>query len=189
MCRQFGFVSPKNHPSRPCFRASFPCFFPVFCLFLQNEPNPFFSITNSCRDSCEFFRWVRLAETLFYIKPFPLDRRQRCSSGRLGRPTAVLSQHIRLIAVPLGCDCGSALPVATGLPFAAFFPTPFQTTIAPIPPPNRPVQHKYQLSIPIPSAVAALVVRGPFRFRPRLFTLAVCGRVAIIARRTTKPPA
>ncbi len=46
----------------------FRAFFPIFRLFLQNEPNSIFSLTISCQDAYAFFSWVRLAETLFSIK-------------------------------------------------------------------------------------------------------------------------
>ncbi len=84
-----GSFLPKIPHSGGVFRA----LHPVFCLFLQNEPNSVFSITHSFHNTSTFFRWVRLAETLFYIKSSPPNRSQSCSSGRLGRPAVRLSKN------------------------------------------------------------------------------------------------
>jgi hypothetical protein len=69
--RQFGLVCALNHPSGAVFLH----IFPVFCLFLQNEPNPHFFLTYSFHNTSTFFSWVRLVKTLFYIKPSRWERR------------------------------------------------------------------------------------------------------------------
>ncbi len=70
-CHSFGYVSAQKPPFRRCFSAFIPCFLPLFCLFLQNEPNSLFCPTHSFIDTFTFFCWVRLAETLFYRATFP----------------------------------------------------------------------------------------------------------------------
>ena len=62
-----GFVRAKNHPPGAVFQH----LFPVFCLFFAERTQLVFFSTYSFQSIFAFFSWVRLAETLFYIKPTP----------------------------------------------------------------------------------------------------------------------
>ena len=62
---------PKNHLFLPPFHH----LFPVFCLFFAERTQLTFFLTHSRLNSCAIFSWVRLVETLFYIKPSHWERR------------------------------------------------------------------------------------------------------------------
>jgi hypothetical protein len=86
--RQFEFVLASFDRKTTLPERYFRAFSPVFCAFLQNEPNSVFFITVSCRNTCAFFSWVRLAKTYFYIKPSRWERHDATpQAARQGEPS------------------------------------------------------------------------------------------------------
>ena len=83
--------TPQTIPFSPRFDVIFTGKIQFFGLFLHNEPNSFYSSTYSFQNICATFRWVRLAEMLFYIERSPPNQ-------LLCRCSVRCPQRIRLIA-------------------------------------------------------------------------------------------
>ncbi len=145
---------PKNH----LFLPSFQHLFPVFCHFLQNEPNSLFHPTYSFLNTSVFFSWVRLVETLFYIREAPAKVVvAACSRVVYGAVPAALQLRHEAQAVSLRSPISNSLCLRTPSVLC-------QTTITPIPPPPHPVQQKYRFPM-APPCWGVLAAFTPNSFR------------------------